>query len=185
MSIGAQVKTDSPMSRYGKALLGVAIIAGGVWFFFLRGEHLDLAKAPAPAPAAETALIEGVMEGRAKYSAADNSFTASDVARGAHAKILGLLPERIDGWIGVLHHSVAIDGSGYVEIVIADDVIVENWTAISHDSPVYRALADLKVGQWVRFSASPVKVKETTIDRWLAGQPDILAHFSNIEALQP
>lgn len=123
-------------------------------------------------PSEQRKLIELAQRMRQKYSVARNEIQKSQV-RDERRMLLAQagIPFRVAGWTGQLVElDTNSDGLGIVRILMAPNVSVGTWnnaisdigdqTLIQKNSPVYRKLAELQIGENVSFSGSFVMSQE-------------------------
>jgi len=151
---------------------------------------------PAPWEAArpETQLqfLAAIEAAVARYDAAENELKKSSVAKERARELAGLLPGGdASAWVGVLEAmGTNGDGNAHVTIRIGGDAVVKTWnnaisdasdrTLIAHGSALYTALADLRLGTPVVFTAR--LLRETSLTEAGGMQaPEFVARFTSIE----
>lgn len=170
--------------------------------------------APAPTPArfaspsttsnasgGEAGFVDVALQGRQRFNAAPSEFAQGATRPDRKDALCRAYPSSlVNGWTGKLVTlSTNGDGKGVVAVEIAPHVQLKTWnnalsdigskTLIGSDSPVYRSLGTLRVGQMVRFSGRLFSsetdcYKETSMT--ISGSmtdPEFLFQFETIEGM--
>ena len=146
-------------------------------------------------PEQEAKFVALMRDFAGRYERAENELKKSAVVKERERAIKMLLGERmkVSGWTGKLYKMTTThDGDAAIVIQVDDDVWVETWnnplsdvgdkTLIAHGSPLYEAIADLKEGASVRFSARLIRESSLT-ERGGAIEPEWLARFDAVSGL--
>ena len=147
----------------------------------------------------ETAFIGAVRQGQNGYAAAGSDFAKGSTRPDRKAAVCGAVTSpSVTGWTGkIVTLTTNGDGNGVVSVEIAPNIELKTWnnslsdigsdTLIKANSPVYRQLGSLRVGQTVHFSGRLFSdgtdcFKETSMT--LSGsmsEPEYLFRFESIE----
>lgn len=141
-------------------------------------------------------FMQLIKEYSEKYQKAENELQKSALIteRQKQFEKLPGKPENIKGWIGVLENfGTNGDGHAFVTISLSPDLLtISTWnnsfsdigdrTLIKQTSQIYPKLAQMKVGNVVRFSGKLKPLKNMTEDGKMT-TPDFLFLFSDIEKI--
>lgn len=122
---------------------------------------------PARVPQQERDFLEIVKRGQTAVREG-NDITLVTAARDRSGGICALLPRdgRVEDWVGTINKVGTVTGGkqGQLSVTVGEDVKLRTWSRESEDtrdhtlvdpnSDVYRALADLKSGDRIRFDGS-------------------------------
>jgi hypothetical protein len=140
----------------GAAALLIGMLAGG------SGKSASTPTLPGPSDQARFTSV--VVSARASYKSAPNELAAGGVRSRRQQAICGVMTDlSASDWVGRIAKLTSNgDGKGVISIALAQDVHVSTWnnnlsdigdkTLIEPSSPLFSALATMKVGDQVRFS---------------------------------
>lgn len=143
-------------------------------------------------PKSEADYIAAWQAAQEPYKNSANPLKSSAVYHRMLADMKKATPnDRVTNWTGTVDSmGTNDDGDAWVIIAIAPGLTVQTWrnsspdiqahTLIQHDTPLYNALADIKIGQKVVFTATLIGLGDQD-EKAKVTEPEMIAHFVSVE----
>lgn len=144
-------------------------------------------------PASEIQFLKIINKYATLYADAENELKKSKLWKERDAAITTIASRGIIDWVGtIVNMGTNSDGKAYISIKISDNVTISTMnnafsdsllgsnTLIPQNSPLYDAIAEMQIGDVVKFSATIVEIANLT-EAGKMEEPDFVARILKVE----